>query len=34
MIIINWGTRKGYGHYVENPKELPEEMRTGLVPPE
>lgn len=34
MIIINWGTRKGYGHYVENPKELPSEMRTGLVPPE
>ena len=34
MIIINWGTRKGYGHYVENPKELPVEMRTGLVPPE
>lgn len=34
MIIINWGTRKGYGHYVENPKELPEEMRTGLVPVE
>ena len=28
------GHRKGYGHYVENPKELPEEMRTGLVPPE
>lgn len=32
MIIINWGTRKGYTHYVENPKELPQEMRTGLVP--
>lgn len=34
MIIINWGTRKGYTHYVENPSELPQEMRTGLVPPE
>ena len=33
MIIINWGTRKGYTHYVENPKELPIEMKTGLVPP-
>lgn len=34
MILINWGTRKGYTHYVEDPKELPSEMRTGLVPPE
>ena len=34
MIIINWGTRKGYTHYVENPKELPSDMRTGLVPPD
>ena len=34
MIIINWGTRRGYSKYVENPKELPVEMRTGLVPPE
>lgn len=34
MIIINWGTRKGYTHYVENPKDLPSEMKTGLVPPE
>lgn len=34
MIIINWGCRKGYTHYVENPKDLPVEMKTGLVPPE
>lgn len=34
MLLINWGTRKGYTHYVEDPKELPSEMRTGLVPPE
>ena len=33
MIIINWGTRKGYTHYVDNPSELPTEMRTGLVAP-
>jgi len=33
MIIINWGTRKGYTHYVDNPRELPSEMKTGLVPP-
>jgi len=34
MIIVNWGTRKGYTHYVENPSELPVELRTGLIPPE
>lgn len=34
MLIINWGTRKGYTHYVENPSELPIDMKTGLVPPE
>ena len=34
ILIINWGTRKGYTHYVENPSELPIDMRTGLVPPE
>jgi len=32
MIIINWGTRKGYTHYVDDPKDLPEEFRTGLIP--
>lgn len=34
MVIINWGTRRGHTKYVENPKELPLEMKTGLVPPE
>lgn len=34
IIIINWGTRRGYTHYVENPSKLPVDMRTGLVPPE
>ena len=34
MIIINWGTRKGYTHYVTDPHALPVELRTGLVPPE
>ena len=34
MVIINWGTRRGHTKYVENPKALPVEMRTGLVPPE
>lgn len=34
MIIINWGTRKGYTHYVDNPSELPIDMKTGLVPPD
>jgi len=34
IIIINWGTRKGYTHYVNDPQDLPVELRTGLVPPE
>lgn len=34
IVIINWGTRKGYTHYVTDPQELPVELRTGLVPPE
>ncbi|MDR3258406.1 MAG: sodium:glutamate symporter [Fusobacteriaceae bacterium] len=34
IVIINWGTRKGYTHYVDNPEELPIELRTGLIPPE
>lgn len=32
MALINWGTRKGYTIYVNSPKELPEEIRTGLIP--
>lgn len=34
VIIINWGTRKGYTHYVTDPKDLPRDMRTGLIAPE
>ena len=34
ILIINWGTRKGYTHYVSDPQNLPVELRTGLVPPE
>lgn len=32
MVLINWGTRKGYTNYVESPKQLPEHIRTGLIP--
>lgn len=34
IAIINWGTRRNYTHYVTDPQQLPEELRTGLVPPE
>ena len=34
ILIINWGTRCGYTHYVERPSDLPREMRTGLIPAE
>lgn len=34
MGIINWGTRKGYTNYVDSPEELPQELRTGLIPKE
>lgn len=34
MALINWGTRKGYTNYVDSPEELPQEIRTGLIPRE
>lgn len=34
IVIINWGTRRGYTHYVNDPQTLPIELRTGLIPPE
>lgn len=34
IIIINWGTRRGYTRYVGSPKDLPTDLRTGLIPPE
>jgi ESS family glutamate:Na+ symporter len=34
MALINWGTRKGHTNYVESPEELPNEIRTGLIPKE
>lgn len=34
IAIINWGTRKGYTNYVDSPEELPQELRTGLIPRE
>lgn len=34
MAIINWGARKGYTHYVTDPKDLPIELRTGMIPQE
>lgn len=34
IIIINWGTRRGYTNYVTSPKDLPDFMRTGLIQPE
>lgn len=32
MMIINWGTRKGYTKYVDSPESLPNELKTGLIP--
>lgn len=34
MFLINWGTRKNYTNYVSSPKNLPEEIRKGLIPKE
>lgn len=34
VFIINWGARKGYTNYVTSPKDLPQEMLTGMIPPE
>lgn len=34
IIIINWGARRGYTHYVAHPNRLSKELRTGLVEPE
>ncbi|MGB5823577.1 MAG: sodium/glutamate symporter [Proteocatella sp.] len=34
MVIINWGARKNYTHYVTDPKDLPIEFRTGIIPVE
>ena len=34
MVIINWGTRKGYTNYVDSPENLPDELKTGLIPKE
>jgi ESS family glutamate:Na+ symporter len=34
IVIINWGARKGYTNYVTSPKDLPQDMLTGLIPPE
>lgn len=34
IVIINWGARHGYTNFVTSPKELPQEMKTGLIPPE
>lgn len=32
MFLINWGTRKNYTNYVSSPKDLPEEIKKGLIP--
>lgn len=34
IVIINWAARNGYTNYVTSPKDLPLEMKTGLIPPE
>ena len=34
VVLINWATRKGYTHYVGSPKDLPEELKTGLIRPD
>lgn len=34
IVIINWGARKGYTSFVTSPKDLPIELKTGLIPPE
>lgn len=32
IVLINWGTRKKYTNYVSSPKDLPEEIKKGLIP--
>lgn len=34
LIIIKWGTRKGYTSFLANYDDLPPELRTGLLPDE
>lgn len=34
MVLINWGTRKKYTNYVDDPEDLPDELLTGLIPEE
>ncbi|MDE6423287.1 MAG: sodium:glutamate symporter, partial [Muribaculaceae bacterium] len=32
LIIVKWGTRKGHPSYLSSYSDLPEELRTGLLP--
>ena len=32
MILINWGTRKKYTNFVDSPKDLPNEIKKGVIP--
>lgn len=32
MILINWGTRKKYTNFVDSPKDLPDEIKKGIIP--
>jgi ESS family glutamate:Na+ symporter len=32
MVLVNWGIRKGYAKSINVTKELPEEVRTGIIP--
>ncbi|MCM1297083.1 MAG: sodium:glutamate symporter, partial [Muribaculaceae bacterium] len=34
LILVKWGTRKGYTAFLANFNQLPPELRTGLLPPE
>jgi ESS family glutamate:Na+ symporter len=32
IILIKWATRRGITNYIEDAKDLPDEMKTGLIP--
>lgn len=34
MVLINWGTRKKYTNFVDSPKDLPDEIKKGIIPRE
>ncbi|MFP4481178.1 MAG: sodium/glutamate symporter [Thermovirgaceae bacterium] len=34
LIIVKWGARKGYTHFITKFEDMPGELRTGLIPEE